>query len=86
MSESATIAAPPLRVFAAFADTPAFPPLVARMLRVGDKPLQLRRRVRGIDLVDLPAADQCCGFGGTFAMTAKKRSYDRCAVASESTT
>ena len=39
-----------------------------RMLRVGDKPLRLLRRVRGIDLVELPAADQCCGFGGTFAM------------------
>ena len=38
------------------------------MLRVGDKPLRLLRNVRGIDLVDLPAADQCCGFGGTFAM------------------
>jgi L-lactate dehydrogenase complex protein LldE len=39
-----------------------------RMLRVGDRPLQLLRAVRGIDLVELPAADQCCGFGGTFAM------------------
>lgn len=39
-----------------------------RMLRVGDKPLQLLRAVRGIDLVDLPDADQCCGFGGTFAV------------------
>jgi L-lactate dehydrogenase complex protein LldE len=39
-----------------------------RMLRVGDKPLQLLREVRGIDLVELPAADECCGFGGTFAM------------------
>ncbi|GAA1084386.1 (Fe-S)-binding protein [Tsukamurella spumae] len=39
-----------------------------RMLRVGDRPLRLLRAVRGIDLVDLPAADQCCGFGGTFAM------------------
>ncbi|GAA2574766.1 (Fe-S)-binding protein [Winogradskya consettensis] len=39
-----------------------------RMLRVGDKPLRLLRNVRGIDLVDLPAADQCCGFGGTFAV------------------
>ena len=38
------------------------------MLRVGDKPLRLLRSVRGIDLVDLPAAEQCCGFGGTFAM------------------
>ncbi|MFW0792514.1 (Fe-S)-binding protein [Gordonia sp. CPCC 205515] len=39
-----------------------------RMLRVADKPLQLLRNVKGIDLVELPAADQCCGFGGTFAM------------------
>jgi L-lactate dehydrogenase complex protein LldE len=39
-----------------------------RMLRVGERPLQLLRAVRGIDLVELPAADQCCGFGGTFAV------------------
>lgn len=39
-----------------------------RMLRVGDRPLQLLRAVQGIDLVDLPAADECCGFGGTFAV------------------
>ncbi|QZT59438.1 (Fe-S)-binding protein [Mycolicibacterium austroafricanum] len=39
-----------------------------RMLRVGDRPLRLLEAVRGIDLVALPRADQCCGFGGTFAM------------------
>src|SRR3954454_24243530 len=39
-----------------------------RMLRVGDKPLRLLRNVRGMTLVELPAADQCCGFGGTFAI------------------
>lgn len=39
-----------------------------RLLRVGDKPLRLLRAVRGIDLVELPDADQCCGFGGTFAL------------------
>ena len=39
-----------------------------RLLRVGDKPLRLLRAVRGIDLVELPAAEQCCGFGGTFAL------------------
>ncbi|MDQ1586039.1 MAG: L-lactate dehydrogenase complex protein LldE [Actinomycetota bacterium] len=39
-----------------------------RLLRVGDKPLRLLRNVRGIDLVELPDADQCCGFGGTFAV------------------
>lgn len=39
-----------------------------RMLRVGDRPLSLLRSVRGIDLVDLPDAESCCGFGGTFAV------------------
>jgi L-lactate dehydrogenase complex protein LldE len=39
-----------------------------RMLRVGDKPLTLLRNVAGIDLVELPNADQCCGFGGTFSI------------------
>jgi L-lactate dehydrogenase complex protein LldE len=39
-----------------------------RMLHVGDKPLRLLRSVAGIDLVELPGADQCCGFGGTFAL------------------
>jgi L-lactate dehydrogenase complex protein LldE len=39
-----------------------------RVLRVGDAPLRLLRRVRGIDLVELPAAEECCGFGGTFAL------------------
>jgi L-lactate dehydrogenase complex protein LldE len=39
-----------------------------RVLRVGDRPLRLLRNVRGLDLVELPAAEQCCGFGGTFAV------------------
>ena len=39
-----------------------------RILRVGDAPLRLLRKVRGIDLVELPRADECCGFGGTFAV------------------
>ncbi|MEU5691030.1 (Fe-S)-binding protein [Actinosynnema sp. NPDC020468] len=39
-----------------------------RVLGVGDKPLALLRAVKGLDLVPLPAAEQCCGFGGTFAL------------------
>jgi L-lactate dehydrogenase complex protein LldE len=39
-----------------------------RLLHVGDAPLRLLRAVEGIDLVDLPDADSCCGFGGTFAV------------------
>jgi L-lactate dehydrogenase complex protein LldE len=39
-----------------------------RLLRIGEAPLRLLRAVRGIDLADLPGADECCGFGGTFAV------------------
>jgi L-lactate dehydrogenase complex protein LldE len=39
-----------------------------RSLQVGDKPVQLLRRVRGLTLIDLPEAAECCGFGGTFAI------------------
>jgi len=39
-----------------------------RLLRVGDRPQRLLRAVRNIDVVDLPDARECCGFGGTFAV------------------
>ena len=39
-----------------------------RMLKVGDAPLELLRSVRGIDLVELSEAKECCGFGGTFSV------------------
>lgn len=39
-----------------------------RSLHVGSKPVQLLEQVRALTLVDLPEADQCCGFGGTFAV------------------
>ncbi|MGW9195291.1 (Fe-S)-binding protein [Micromonospora chersina] len=39
-----------------------------RMIRVGDRPLRLLRAVRGLELAELPQAEQCCGFGGTFAV------------------
>jgi L-lactate dehydrogenase complex protein LldE len=39
-----------------------------RLERVGDAPLRLLRAVRGLDLVELPDATTCCGFGGTFAV------------------
>jgi L-lactate dehydrogenase complex protein LldE len=40
----------------------------SRLLGVGDRPERLLRAVRGLTLVDLPAAEECCGFGGTFAL------------------
>jgi L-lactate dehydrogenase complex protein LldE len=39
-----------------------------RVTHVGDAPLRLLRNVRGLELVELPAADECCGFGGTFSV------------------
>ena len=39
-----------------------------RMLGVGDRPQQLLEKVRGIRLAELPKAEECCGFGGTFAV------------------
>jgi L-lactate dehydrogenase complex protein LldE len=36
--------------------------------RVGDRPTRLLRAVDGLELVELPQGDACCGFGGTFAM------------------
>jgi L-lactate dehydrogenase complex protein LldE len=39
-----------------------------RALAVGDAPYRLLRAVRGLELVELEGADQCCGFGGTFAV------------------
>jgi L-lactate dehydrogenase complex protein LldE len=39
-----------------------------RVLRVGERPVQLLRQVEALELVELPGADSCCGFGGTFAV------------------
>jgi L-lactate dehydrogenase complex protein LldE len=39
-----------------------------RMAHVGDRPQRLLQAVKGITLVDLPRAEECCGFGGTFAL------------------
>ncbi|MER8045923.1 (Fe-S)-binding protein [Streptomyces sp. NPDC094032] len=39
-----------------------------RGLGLGDRPLRLLRAVKGLDLRELPGAEECCGFGGTFAL------------------
>jgi L-lactate dehydrogenase complex protein LldE len=39
-----------------------------RGLQLGDRPWKLLQAVDGIDLVELPQAEECCGFGGTFAV------------------
>jgi hypothetical protein len=39
-----------------------------RSLHIGTKPAELLQQVKGLTLLELPDADQCCGFGGTFAV------------------
>lgn len=54
----------------------AFPKRVAlhdschglRELNMKQEPRELLRHVRGLELVDLPFSEDCCGFGGTFAV------------------
>ncbi len=57
-------------VGASFAHRVAYHPTChsLRMLEVGDRPLRLLREVEGLELIDLPDAEECCGFGGTFAV------------------
>ena len=55
-----------------------------RVTRVGDAPLRLLRNVRGLELVELARAEECCGFGGTFAVknadTSSAMLADKCAA------
>ena len=38
-----------------------------RELKLREEPLQLLRQVKGLTLVEMTRAEECCGFGGTFA-------------------
>jgi L-lactate dehydrogenase complex protein LldE len=40
----------------------------SRLLGVKDEPLELLSAVRGLTFAPLPYAEDCCGFGGTFAV------------------
>ena len=39
-----------------------------RLLQLGDRPKRLLEAVQGLELVDLEEPQECCGFGGTFAV------------------
>jgi L-lactate dehydrogenase complex protein LldE len=39
-----------------------------RALALGERPLRLLRKVRGLRLMPLENLDRCCGFGGTFSV------------------
>ncbi|MGH6654394.1 MAG: (Fe-S)-binding protein [Actinocrinis sp.] len=57
-------------VGARFAHKVAYHPTChsSRLLKIGDRPLRLLRAVADLELVELPGAEECCGFGGTFAV------------------
>ena len=40
----------------------------SRLLGIKEEPMELMRHVKGMELVPLPFAEDCCGFGGTFAV------------------
>ena len=58
-----------------------------RVARVGDAPIRLLRNVHELELVELPRAEECCGFGGTFAIKNADTSTaildDKCACIAE---
>ena len=39
-----------------------------RLLRLGDRQKNLVATVGGVDFRELPDAEECCGFGGTFSL------------------
>jgi len=39
-----------------------------RVLQLGERPYRLLSKVRGLELVPIPNAERCCGFGGTFSV------------------
>ena len=39
-----------------------------RIAKVADRPYRLLKAVEALTLIDLPDAEVCCGFGGTFSM------------------
>jgi L-lactate dehydrogenase complex protein LldE len=60
----------PVDLGSAFSGSIAYHPTChsLRLLRVGDGPVSLLRTVAGVEMVELPEAEECCGFGGTFAV------------------
>lgn len=57
-----------------------------RLLRISEGPRKLLRAVRGLELIELPDQEHCCGFGGTFAVknadvsAALMRTKDACVI------
>ncbi|MDT9408644.1 (Fe-S)-binding protein [Corynebacterium rouxii] len=39
-----------------------------RFIGLGDRPYRLLQNVAGMELIELPNKEECCGFGGTFSL------------------
>ena len=55
-------------LLSAHASHSTLPAIRCEALNIGDRPVRLLRSVRGLTYIELPQHDQCCGFGGTFAI------------------
>lgn len=40
----------------------------SRLLGIKEEPMSLMHHIKGMELIPLPFAEDCCGFGGTFAV------------------
>ena len=40
----------------------------SRLMGIREEPMTLLQQVKGLELIPLPHAEDCCGFGGTFAL------------------
>jgi L-lactate dehydrogenase complex protein LldE len=47
--------------------------------KVFSKPQALLSRIHGLEFVEFDRVDECCGFGGTFAVVSAKMGYDKLA-------
>lgn len=41
---------------------------MTRLLKVQDAPITLLKNVKGLEYIELPLKENCCGFGGTFSV------------------
>lgn len=41
---------------------------MTRLLGVKDEPIKLLKNIKGVELIELPMKEDCCGFGGTFSV------------------
>ncbi len=56
---------------------------MTRILGVKDQPIKLLQNIKGVELIELPMKEDCCGFGGTFSVKNASISGEMAAEKSE---